>query len=132
MDFKINNIDVEFDFFDMDEKEDFDAIFLTANEKIQKLTNEHKDIDTEFGKAYCEIIVNMFEDLFGEEKAYEIFGGKSNIMKCTTAIKDLTKAKLEHDKLFEETLKEITTLDVEVFGEKTLNREQRRARKKYN
>ena len=53
-------------------------------------------------------------------------------MKCTTAVKDLAKAKLEHDKLFQETLKEITGLDIDVFGEKPLNREQRRARKKYN
>ena len=83
MNFKINGVEVEFDFFDMDEKEDFDAIFLTANEKIQKLSNEHKDFDTKFGKAYCEVIVNMFEDLFGEEKTYEIFQGKTNIMKCT-------------------------------------------------
>lgn len=71
----------------------------------------------------------MFEDLFGEEKTYEIFQGKTNIMKCTTAVKDLAKAKLEHDKLFQETLKEITGLDIDVFGEKPLNREQRRARK---
>ena len=56
MNFKINGVEVEFDFFDMDEKEDFDAIFLTANEKIQKLSNEHKDFDTKFGKAYCEVI----------------------------------------------------------------------------
>lgn len=132
MNFKIDGVEVEFDFFDMDEKEDFDAIFLTANEKIQKLSNEHKDFDTKFGKAYCEVIVNMFEDLFGEEKTYEIFQGKTNIMKCTTAVKDLAKAKLEHDKLFQETLKEITGLDIDVFGEKPLNREQRRARKKYN
>ena len=46
MNFKINGVEVEFDFFDMDEKEDFDAIFLTANDKIQKLSNEHKDFDT--------------------------------------------------------------------------------------
>ncbi len=132
MDFKINDVEVEFDFFDMDEKEDFDNIFQETNKRIQKLTDEKKDIDVQFGKAYCEIIIDMFENLFGEEKTYEIFKGKSNIMKCTTAIRDLTKAKLEHDKLFEETLKEMTSLDVEVFGQKSSNREQRRARKKYN
>ena len=110
----------------------FDYGIFTNIEPDHIGPNEHKDFDTKFGKAYCEVIVNMFEDLFGEEKTYEIFQGKTNIMKCTTAVKDLAKAKLEHDKLFQETLKEITGLDIDVFGEKPLNREQRRARKKYN
>lgn len=59
-------------------------------------------------------------------------------MKCTTAIKELTKAKLEQDKAFATELKSVTTISEEVFGEEeiSLNRQQRRAiernKKKYN
>ena len=50
-------------------------------------------------------------------------------MKCTTAIKELTKAKLEQDKAFATELKFVTTISEEVFGEEeiSLNRQQRRA-----
>ena len=59
-------------------------------------------------------------------------------MKCTTAIKELTKAKLEQDKALATELKSVTTISEEVFGEEeiSLNRQQRRAiernKKKYN
>ena len=59
-------------------------------------------------------------------------------MKCTTAIKELTKAKLEQDKALATELKSVTTISEKVFGEEeiSLNRQQRRAiernKKKYN
>lgn len=127
--FNILGVELEFDFLDVDEKEFFDSIFSETNKKISEIASDDKDFPTESARKYCESIIGMFEAIFGEEKTYDVFKGKCNLMKCTTAIKELTKAKLEQDKAFETELKSLTAVSVEVFGEeeKTLNRQQRRA-----
>ena len=127
--FNILGVELEFDFLDVDEKEFFDSIFSETNKKISEIASDDKDFSIESARKYCESIIGMFESIFGEEKTYDVFKGKCNLMKCTTAIKELTKAKLEQDKVFETELKSLTAVSVEVFGEeeKTLNRQQRRA-----
>lgn len=133
--FNILGVELEFDFLDLDEKEFFESVFLETNKKISK---DDKDFSIESARKYCESIISLFEELFGEEKTYDIFSGKCNLMKCTTAIKELAKAKLEQDKAFETELKSVTTISEEVFGEEeiSINRQQRRAiernKKKYN
>lgn len=131
--FKINNVELEFDFMDMDEKEYFNECFKNANDKIKELSkvDENKD-DTIFGRKYCEIIIGFFEEIFGEDKTYEIFEGKANLRKCTLAIKDLVKEKIRQDIEFQNLLKEVSSLELEVFEdcEIKLNREQRRAKKR--
>ena len=112
--------------------------FSETNKKISEVAKDDKDFSIESSRKYCESIISLFEELFGEEKTYDIFSGKCNLMKCTTAIKELTKAKLEQDKAFATELKSVTTISEEVFGEEeiSLNRQQRRAiernKKKYN
>lgn len=133
--FNILGVELEFDFLDLDEKEFFESVFSETNNKISEVA---KDFPIESARKYCESIIGLFEELFGEEKTYDIFSGKCNLMKCTTAIKELTKAKLEQDKAFATELKSVTTISEEVFGEEeiSLNRQQRRAiernKKKYN
>lgn len=133
--FNILGVELEFDFLDLDEKEFFESVFSETNTKISEVA---KDFPIESARKYCESIISLFEELFGEEKTYDIFLGKCNLMKCTTAIKELTKAKLEQDKAFATELKSVTTISEEVFGEEeiSLNRQQRRAiernKKKYN
>lgn len=137
--FNILGVELEFDFLDLDEKEFFESVFSETNNKISsEVAKDDKDFSIENARKYCESIISLFEELFGEEKTYDIFSGKCNLMKCTTAIKELTKAKLEQDKAFATELKSVTTVSKEVFGEKeiSLNRQQRRAiernKKKYN
>lgn len=136
--FNILGVELEFDFLDLDEKEFFESVFSETNKKISEVAKDDKDFPIESARKYCESIIGLFEKLFGEEKTYDIFSGKYNLMKCTTAIKELTKAKLEQDKAFATELKSVTTISEEVFGEEeiSLNRQQRRAiernKKKYN
>lgn len=135
--FSILGVELEFDFLDVDEKEFFISIFSETNKKMSELANDDKDFSIETARKYCESTISMFEEMFGEEKTYDIFKGKCNLMKCTTAMKELTKAKLEQDKAFGEELKSITAVSSEVFEEETsLNRQQRRAiernKKKFN
>ena len=135
--FNILGVELEFDFLDLDEKEFFESVFSEINKKIS-LEVDDKDFSIENARKYCESIISLFEELFGEEKTYDIFSGKCNLMKCTAAIKELIKAKLEQDKAFATELKSVTTISEEVFGEEeiSLNRQQRRAiernKKKYN
>jgi hypothetical protein len=135
--FNILGVELEFDFLDLDEKEFFESVFSETNKKISSEVDD-KDFSIENARKYCESIISLFEELFGEEKTYDIFSGKCNLMKCTAAIKELIKAKLEQDKAFATELKSVTTISEEVFGEEeiSLNRQQRRAiernKKKYN
>lgn len=135
--FNILGVELEFDFLDLDEKEFFESVFSEINKKISSEVDD-KDFSIENARKYCESIISLFEELFGEEKTYDIFSGKCNLMKCTAAIKELIKAKLEQDKAFATELKSVTTISEEVFGEEeiSLNRQQRRAiernKKKYN
>lgn len=131
--FEINGVELEYDFMDMDEKEYFNKCFNEANNKIKELSKIDQDQDdTVFGRKYCEIVIGLFEDIFDEDKAYEIFEGKANLIKCTLALKELTKEKIRQDKEFHDLLKEIPSLELEMFQEDELklNREQRRAKKR--
>lgn len=136
--FNILGVELEFDFLDLDEKEFFESVFSETNNKISEISKDDKDFSVESARKYCESIISLFEELFGDEKTYDIFSGKCNLMKCTAAIKELAKAKLEQDKAFATELKSVTTISEEVFGEEeiSLNRQQRRAiernKKKYN
>lgn len=131
--FEINGVELDFDFMDMDDKEYFNECFKSATDKIQQLQDEKNQDDTVYGRKYCEIIIGFFEEIFGEDKTYQIFEGKTNIRKCTLAIKDIVKEKLKQEKELHDLLKEIPSLELEVFQEDKhkLNREQRRARKNY-
>lgn len=106
--FKINNVEVEFDFFDMDDKEKFNKSFAKANDKIQALSSLKDDVA--YGRQYCEAIIIFFESLFGAEKTFEIFEGKTNLRKSTLAVQALIEEKIRQDKELAEILEQTKNL----------------------
>ena len=74
--FNILGVELEFDFLDLDEKEFFESVFSETNKKISEVAKDDKDFSIESSRKYCESIISLFEELFGEEKTYDIFSGK--------------------------------------------------------
>ena len=77
--FNILGVELEFDFLDLDEKEFFESVFSETNKKISSEVDD-KDFSIENARKYCESIIGLFEELFGEEKTYDIFSGKCNFL----------------------------------------------------
>ena len=126
--FKINDVELELDLMDIDEKERFEECFETMNETVQEAVKNINEGDSEsvYMRKICESVMDFFDNLFGEGTSNEIFDGRVNIKKCMLAIQDITKEKVRQGKELNEIVKASSTIGVE---DKLPNRAQRRKSK---
>lgn len=126
--FKINDVELELDLMDVDEKERFEDCFNAMNDTVQEATKNIKEGDSEsvYMRKICEAVIDFFDDLFGEGTSNEIFEGRVNIKKCMLAIQEITKEKVRQSEELSEIVKSSSTIGIK---EITPNRAQRRARK---
>lgn len=124
--FKINDVELELDLMDIDEKERFEECFETMNETVQEAVKNINEGDSEsvYMRKICEAVMDFFDNLFGEGTSNEIFDGRVNIKKCMLAIQDITKEKVRQGKELNDIVKASSTIGVE---DKLPNRAQRRA-----
>lgn len=102
---EINGVELEFDAYDADQVE-----------KIEKVSKKIDEIDIPEGANWsqiirirCEGIFNFFDTIFGEDTAYKIFEGKTNLKKCNLILaefldqagEEIKKTNEEMDKRFE-------------------------------
>lgn len=64
---KINNLELEFDIFDLENSEKYEKAFeqMSAEEKAIKRDGKM----SEFIRSYCDMYYHLFENLFGKEIA---------------------------------------------------------------
>lgn len=64
---KINNLELEFDIFDLENSEKYEKAFeqMSAEEKAIKRDGKM----SEFIRSYCDMYYHLFENLFGKETA---------------------------------------------------------------
>lgn len=64
---KINNLELEFDIFDLENSEKYEKAFeeMIAEEKAIKRDGKM----SEFIRSYCDMYYHLFENLFGKETA---------------------------------------------------------------
>ena len=92
-DFTILGVKLTYDFGDADDVEKLENALAEAKEKLQELEQIQPPLTgAKAIRAMCEPYHNMFSKVFGEDKAEEIFRGKSNYGDCLTAIQDLISA----------------------------------------
>lgn len=123
--FKINDVELELDLMDIDEKERFEECFEIMNEMVQEAVKNINEGDSEsaYMRRICEAVMDFFDNLFGEGTSNEIFDGRVNIKKCMLAIQDITKEKVRQGKELDEIVKASSTIGVE---DKLPNRVSRR------
>lgn len=67
---KINNLELEFDIFDLENSEKYEKAFeqMSAEEKAIKRDGKM----SEFIRSYCDMYYHLFENLFGKETAEKL------------------------------------------------------------
>lgn len=85
---KINNVELQdFDVFDADELEKCED----AIENFKSNVKEMKDFEkvSEYMRYNCNVVFDLFNDIFGEGTDKKIFGTKTNIIICLKAVDEL-------------------------------------------
>lgn len=116
---QFRNMEVEFDIFDAEDAEVYEA----AVEKVKAGAKAEPGESLSGAiRRQCNNVFTFFDDLFGEDFHKEVFGEKTNLLECISAFKDFVKS-------IDEQKKEIDILMAKVVAEKaesTLNRAARR------
>jgi|GEM_PF-3407072 len=115
----INNIEVDFDIFETENLKKFEIGIEEIDNEIHNTTSKTLK-QYEQAEIYCKGVINLCNNLFGEEKANKILEGiKGNFLKCTRIFGEIV------DKVAEEQKKS----GIE-FNKYSSNRAQRRSNKK--
>lgn len=116
----INNVELEYDVFDLDFAEKYEYGLISVQKQAQVKDNTKKLSDVI--KTQCNAVFDFFDDLFGEGTSEAVFGQKTNLMTCLMAFKTVTEA-------IEAQVTETTPLIDEIKNKNNnnLNRTQRRA-----
>ena len=92
----IRGVDVHFNWFDMENREEYEKANNKLQAKLEKLEAEYdKDPSDEINyfKGLCDAVHDLFSDLFGAEGTEKIFHGKHDYFACMDAIASLVSAK---------------------------------------
>lgn len=123
MTYTINDIEFEFDVFDIDNMERYEDALVGIKDLPAKLPKDGKE--SEKAKFICETIYDFFADVLGEELAGKILGDKMNIKTYSDVFgRFIDCTKKEQDESIASTqgiLKNIQTASIPV------NRQQRRS-----
>lgn len=82
---KINNIELELDIYDADIMEKVENAITNVVENV----NKECKTNSESIRLQCSAIMDCFNTIFGEGIDKQIFGGKTNLMKCVEAFEIL-------------------------------------------
>ena len=85
---KINNVELEdLDIYDVEELERFETALEYFKDNVKDMDKFEKA--SEYMRYNCELIFNMFNDIFGEGTDKKIFGNKTNLLVCIKAVDEL-------------------------------------------
>ena len=122
-------VELEYDFFDADLLEKYEAENLHLNEEFSKLDYDSMS-NADALRAQCQIVNNFFDHVFGAGTADTLFHGKCNIKDHLIAFSDVVKYSTTRDnELRDIVVKYSTTRDNElrdIMNQYTPNRAQRR------
>ena len=125
---KILDKEIDFDFFDAKQMENYEKEADIAQEELKKV-NINKMKESEFINAVCEIIERCFDNVFGEGTSEKIFEGKRNFRLCIKAFSDLVKARKEQISEIDKEVNSFQKELQEINSEYKPNRATRRAKK---
>ena len=97
---KIGNIDVDFSFTDADDIEKFEKALEVVKEKSAEYQKKQLKM-SEALRLECDIIDEFFDNIFGEGISQELFKGNKDLQKRMELFKDITDAKNEATKSFQ-------------------------------
>ena len=120
---KIGNIDVNFSFTDADDIEKFERALIVVKEKSAEYEKKQVKM-SEALRVECNIIDEFFDTVFGEGISQKLFEGKKDLQKHMELFKDITEAKNEATKSFQDLYN-----NLEVKMKYIPNRETRRYNK---
>lgn len=120
---KIGNIDVDFSFTDADDIEKFERALIVVKEKSAEYEKKQVKM-SEALRVECNIIDEFFDTVFGEGISQKLFEGKKDLQKHMELFKDITEAKNEATKSFQDLYN-----NLEVKTKYMPNRETRRYNK---
>lgn len=108
--FTIKNVELEFDIYDLENAEKYEAQVERMREVAEAAKGEKSLAKTI--KTQCGAIFEFVDTLFGEGTANKLFGGKTNLVECAN--------------VYYKIIDEIGKSRSELSG---LNRQQRRSKK---
>ena len=117
---KCNDVELVLDMTDVDTIERYEKAVANMENGIKALPKDGSQ--SAVIKAYCLVLRNVFDDLFGEGTAEKIFG------KCMNAT-ELTEAYESFLQFVSEQGQEFTNMQNRIAGRYSPNRAQRRAGK---
>lgn len=97
---RIGNIDVDFSFTDADDIKKFERALIVVKEKSAEYEKKQVKM-SEALRAECNIIDEFFDTVFGEGISQKLFEGKKDLQKHMELFKDITNAKNEATKSFQ-------------------------------
>ena len=97
---KIGNIDVDFSFTDADDIEKFEKALAVVKEKSAEYQRKQLKM-SEALRLECDIIDEFFDTTFGEGISQKLFNGKKDLQKHMELFKDITDAKNETTRSFQ-------------------------------
>ena len=120
---RIGNIDVDFSFTDADDIEKFEKALIVVKEKSAEYEKKQLKM-SEALRFECNIIDEFFDTVFGEGISQKLFEGKKDLQKHMELFKDITDAKNEATKSFQDLYN-----NLEIKTKYMPNRETRRYNK---
>ena len=100
---KILDTEIEFDFFDADQVEKFEAEAKKVKEKSQNKEILNLSL-SEALREECKMINEFFDNVFGNGTSEKIFKGKMNLQEHITAFADIVDEKIRQQKDLQDTL----------------------------
>lgn len=77
---RIKGLEFEYDFDDLSSVERYEKAMETMNKKSKEMPKDGNR-STQI-KSYCNIMYELFDDLFGKETSTKIFKGRMNAREC--------------------------------------------------
>ena len=97
---KLKDIEVDFSFTDADDIEKFEKSLEVVKEKSAEYRKKQLKM-SEALRLECDIIDEFFDNIFGEGISQELFKGNKDLQKRMELFKDITDAKNEATKSFQ-------------------------------
>ena len=120
---RIGKIDVDFSFTDADDIEKFEKALIVVKEKSAEYEKKQLKM-SEALRFECNIIDEFFDTVFGEGISQKLFECKKDLQKHMELFKDITDAKNEATKSFQDLYN-----NLEIKTKYMPNRETRRYNK---
>lgn len=116
-------VELEYDFFDADLLEKYEAENLHLNEEFSKLDYDSMS-NADALRAQCQIVNNFFDHVFGAGTADTLFHGKCNIKDHLIAFSDVVKYSTTKDNELRDIMNQYTPNRAQRrFDQKNANRQ---------